>query len=1116
MRTFIDVTINGVKVPSYEVSVSFGVDQISGDMQISVRNRPAWLQDNMSIDIWGGSTQSSGLIARGFTSGLSRDFSATSCVNPDTIVGTNNGAYLQMPWGDPPKIYGSAASNPQTDGSIVQNIVESMGIDSSLTHIEDAGIDLGTVQPITWNTGDAGYSIIQKIDEAAGYLTYCDKANVMRRVQWNGIPTTNGAYTFEEGGRLRSMSHTHSISGIFNKVVVEGLQIEDEVITAEASAPSPYIPTPPTYISTTVSNDYIETVEHATAVAQYTLNRLNRPVEQYSVTVDGTFDISPGMTVTINNPTKGIYAESFYVWHVDHRITMDSNGEGDFETSMTLIGGYASDIEIEYLPPVIQLAISSFREYIDGTGAITTVVCDASGSYDPDGSIVQYEWSVSTGTPSSAVTTTPYFSFYVDDSVTSVDVTVIATDSTAVTAELTQTHTINVSELVSETIWAISATKAYVTLDGGETFNEYTFPSGTGTALARYSGSWGQMFGTSTGHVYVSQHYLDDPQDTQPHDSTAVDAIWITEQVETKRGWVAFHDGAVYLTDDAGASWNPRGTIPGSGTVYDIQEAVGGTGTLHAARGDSVYRSYDEGINWESILTVSGSTIRQMAFGFERYFAVANGGANYGVYDLDTGELVTADASISSAVSMTVGWKTPYLLLANSNGRVGISDFTATTLLDYTNGTPSMIVRSGNEEGIVYAATDHGIEKSVDYGATFFESMLTSQVITQVGFGPVAEPENDHDGYIYIPGDTSFFYASPGASSWNEVARPSFWNANNIKVWRVEPSTTNGDTLILSSEGYPIVSNGTSIVGSTGGPSPLAMTFDHGDTWVELVLPIPDGSTTKSGEFFAISYPVWHPTISGLWAVIGRHRTSGDVDKSYVWFGSTTVQGDGTYITHSYSYTRTTDLEGSTLYSAHFGNSTELLVADGTFNTIAGWIKREDGLFNKTIRRNISPPYGIGQNFFVSEAGSSRVAYTMTEGQGRLWKIPDYHTYYTTTASLIATSIYMSGEDYDPNNPDVLMPMVNGIYFQDNAVLSIISGTDAVPVERDGSTILCKDATYDRATRKYIGFLIKLDNTNGDCYLYNVETGEFSQKVNATLPIAALYVEDMTINMLKG
>lgn len=902
--TRIDVTINGILYTDAEdATLSFGTDQIAGRIQVRFPNRRTVWEKNQTIEVWGGSLDSMGLLARGHIIAFQAGYARAACKNPVTVIATNNGEKWQLPYqgdtGGADKDYAG-----QTDEAIVQNIAESMGVDPSLTFIQGSGRTFGTLAPVPWRNGEAGYGLVQKLDDVTGYLTFCDRSNVLRRVQWTGIPSQTGAYHLVEGGNLRDMQETDSVQGMYNRVIIRGIAIEDTQIEAIREAPNDLIPDPPGFITHTGGNELIETLEHADEMAQYKLNELNRANMTYEATCDGIADLTPGMTITVTCPRLRITAQSFYVQHVDQHVTRTSEGTGDFETRLALIGGYASDILIEPIPPVAMLTVNVFREYIDGVGPISVLVCDGSGSYDSDGAIATWSWSTSpAATPPDAVTTTPYFTCYVPAAETSVTVTLEVTDTTAATGSISLTVAIDNAALPAETIWLAGGTDAHVTLDGGETWADLASPGGSLNVLAPFGGSWGMLFGTDSGFVALSESFLVDAWEfaEQIHEpDVACTAVWVTEQAED-RLWAAFADGSVYGSVDRGVTWEARGTIPGDGDVTGIQEGVGGSGTLRAMRGTAVYLSEDEGIQWDEQEDV-GADATRLAFGFDHDFVGTAGGTPLvnNLKDGDDPTIPVLSPVVGNVTGLTFGWKTRRLFLSDDTGRVLVtdSDFADFVFAGWTNGIANHMVRSGSEEGVLYVASDQGFEKSIDGGATFFISAFPAVEQFMVGFGsasnPVVEP-----GYILMslsqrPTADGTLAQYDAEAGWTLIPGPTEYGAQYVRVVDLAINPFNNAEWLVHifpvGQGFEVTA--TRLEYNCSPPrSPLWLTLDAGATWTEVDIP-----TVAGAAYVRQAYGpniAWSETIDGEWAAGTQFRNASNDEFAAVFIGQKTIQASG-------------------------------------------------------------------------------------------------------------------------------------------------------------------------------------------------------------------------------
>lgn len=886
-----------------QFTASHSINQPANRFSFSVNSAQDWIRKNMEVEVWGGFAGRTGLLAKGYITTDSEQIDVGVCDNPFTYSGTNNGMLVTLAYpGDGVEELDKDYSG-QVDEAIVQNLAESAGIPSSMTSIIGKGRALGVVKPLIFQKGSTPWDLISRIDEAVGYLTFWGPDNVARRMQWFGIPSIGSSLTLEFGVNLKSYSLVKSIEGIRNKSIVRGVYNETTEIVASVQIDNPLIRNPPRFVADEYSNDLIETLPHANECAQYRLNQFNREVRDYAVTADGDHRYIPGMTVRCKIPARGI-DENFFIDTASHNITVDDTGEGEFSTSMVIIGGFDSAILIEGLPPVVYLTVNAFQEYEAGVGPITVVTCSASGTYSPNGDVVSYAWDIDPeGTPVNGTTTTPFFTTRIAGTPPSATVTLLVTDSASETGTTTQTVTINPSRIASETIWLAMPNMVRCSTNGGNSWNEFNTAShGDPICLAPRAGSWGQIWGCSNGKLIVSPDFLTtDPNVIDIGATDPVRAVWITEGADD-RVWALCDDGSVIFSANRGIDFDVVGLIEGAGQAHWIQEDYSGNGTINVCYGDSVYRSYDSGTTFETVYTFDGGIAQALAFGYGKYYAL--GTTSPYIVDLE-GDDPTLDApSLTIPTAITLGVRQPCIIMADDDGRVYRSGEDLATLeqVGTTTGSLYHLVRSGGEEGIVYAGTTEGFEKSVDYGTTWFLSGdFSGQAVRMIGYGDVRGPDPGK-ARIYVGAHKALYVYEMGSTAWQSQTVPSFIVTESRNIIGVYPQPNSSTLCVIHVSGTMECVDGILRLDGSTGESPFYITTTAGETWEPLIIKFPDTwEDQEIGYTYDLIRLIWDYTDTSRWNL--SFVEGGGDPQPIVFFGTTVLQVDGSHILAVYDYT---------------------------------------------------------------------------------------------------------------------------------------------------------------------------------------------------------------------
>jgi hypothetical protein len=708
-RITLDVRVDGRAVSEViEVSVSLGFDQANAQATLFCRARPSWAEEGKAVEIWAGYNGQTALIFRGELSGITwEDGPARVGLDCRDLL-----ARTRLPWGG-----GEYEDAEIDDAALIRNRLEKMGIPSSVAHIESSGWVLGTVFPILLKDGDVSWSLIEEIDTLAGHRTFTDSAGVIRRMRVSGTPGAEGAYLITTAQLLEKPRRVRSRDGIINKCVVTGLTYEGLVVggpgVAEAQANNPYVPNPPGYITEEIQSDLVEDDATALAIARRVVSDKNRRPESLELPIVGDPRIQPGMTLTVEADGLETGSANVFVEHVDHRIGQT------FVTTIRTTGGTLSG----YIAgePVAIFDLQLFLEGEDtgaGVEALLVATVDGNQSYDPDGQIVDYAWTVSaTGaTPEPASGSGPVFRFVVDAGATDLTITLTVTDADDLTGTLTRTLPVPRSQALVEDLYTAEGVLVACSSDGEQTWREAT-PTDEATCLAPFAPDWGQIWGLADGHIVATFDKLQsDLVDLgAPHGAVACTAVWVHER-DTTRVWAGFADGAVAFGQldrtAQTAAWSVVGTIP-EGPVQEIRESYGVLGGLRATAGAAYYGSEDAGTSWSLLHTFD--TAWRMAAGFERNLA---SGLNSDPPLFEEGGLLpTIPSGVTHIRGITMGWRTWAIYAADDAANLYATgpDFAALadTLDDAPAGVNHMI-RSGNLDGVVYLGCGDG---SGDNGA---------------------------------------------------------------------------------------------------------------------------------------------------------------------------------------------------------------------------------------------------------------------------------------------------------------------------------------------------------------------------------------------------------------
>lgn len=627
-----------------------------------------------------------------------------------------------------------------TAGAIIADLCARYGV--PVGDLADSGKTWGNLEPIGLMPGDSGWSLVEKLDEAEGYRTIGGEDGTARRIPWSGVPGAVGR-TYTQGVDLFAGSLEEDRTGTYNRVSATGLPQTgttgvEFTPAATLSAPSPYIPTPPTYRAVSYSSDLFETEDDCAAYCARKLGELNRlrGAMPFELAV-GDPTLRPGMAVAIDAARLDVRPGArFRVTEVRHDF-----GEGLNTSGTLLLASVGTGFSANQAPVAI-VRVTIFAERLaDGT-ELTEFALDGSDSYDPElgkAGIVSFVW---TGTPT-APTVLPGSGGKVAVVRFAGAVPAGATAMLAVTDDLGKVGRARVSldrvdaPVNTRDLIAAVKTALIVSRDGQRTWREITAGGAsiaavgvTEFAAAEYGLAW-----DAAGTLY--KFLADDTATARPTVAacTAASIALTGADPETPSGrcWAGSADGRVWFSADDGATWVAKSPAPNGGRVSHIQESPFQDGDIEMAAGNAAYRSFDQGGTWavEYQHPNAALTANRIATGFGQGWigfggpAGDDGGASRlkerdAKADLDAG----TPAKPLNIVGLTMAIERPYLyaldVSAAGVGRAFGAPSDASGTLgalfynDSQHGPPRHLVRDGRFPGLLYIAARDELAKSND------------------------------------------------------------------------------------------------------------------------------------------------------------------------------------------------------------------------------------------------------------------------------------------------------------------------------------------------------------------------------------------------------------------
>jgi PKD repeat protein len=352
----------------------------------------------------------------------------------------------------------------------------------------------------------------------------------------------------------------------------------------------------------------------------------------YSVTLtvtdnDGATDSAHATKIVMNRSPVAIFTESAHTVSTNENIHFDASesydpdgtivsyswnfGDGDTVTGVSVSHSYAASgtytvtltvtdddgatDSITATKTVMNRApVASFTETAEIVDTEETISFDASDSYDPDGTIVDYSWDFGDGTKGTAVSVQHAYS---QDGTYTVTLTVTDNDGATDTTEATKT-VLNRSPIASftESAHTVSSSEN-IHFDASESHD----PDGV---IVSYSWDFGDG-NTATG-VEVDHTYEDDSVYTVTltviDDDDATGSATATKNVLNRPPLASFTENATIVSQDEAIHFDASDSYDPDGTIVNYLWDFGDGNTATGVTSD---HAYSEDGNYTVTLTVT-------------------------------------------------------------------------------------------------------------------------------------------------------------------------------------------------------------------------------------------------------------------------------------------------------------------------------------------------------------------------------------------------------------------------------------------------------------------------------------------------------------------------------
>lgn len=650
----------------------------------------------------------------------------------------------------------AAAWESITDGALVSDILTRLyGV--TQVNIADSGTTLATLAPIVLQPDDNGWRLIDELDRLLGYKTFDAPDGTVLRIPWSGVPSGTASLTLTEGVNVKVAQRKRSRSGIYNLITCRGLPgITGSTgipfqPTAQRFADSPYVPDPPRYqAEPDFQTPLAETAEVCDAYCARRLGELNRLQETCDVDlIAGDASLRPGATLAVVSARLGYDAAMrFRVEQVQQR-----SGLGGFQTHLGVLGAYASDGFNPNQRPIAQIAAKLEREQLDDGSTLVVAYLDGSGSYDPDGTLVNYAWTGSPVTPTATNKGLTANAIYTGDIPSGATVALTVTDDQGATGSQTLALDDPSFEIFTRDLWLAVSSDLLFSLDGQVTWQSAGVAA---VGCARQASDTYQLAWTSGGDLYKVTAATP-PAPTAALTGKGVTSVWIGYTFARGFTGVCYagcSNGDIYRSADGGATWARMGA-PTAAAIGDLQESAYAEGELSCVAGPSLWHSFDAGASWTAQYTHPNTALTavRVTTGFGQGWVAFSGTAAVGeasriqerndLADLDVPGAAKPITPTGLALALTEDRLYLTDVDSGGDGRTWTAAADASGTFDQgawdqaTYGAPNDLMRDGAIPGLIFVAADKGLIKSPDEFATNYVSkaLASPQVGKMIGIG---------------------------------------------------------------------------------------------------------------------------------------------------------------------------------------------------------------------------------------------------------------------------------------------------------------------------------------------------------------------------------------------
>lgn len=593
----------------------------------------------------------------------------------------------------------------------ITNVMNRAGIvESDIASIDDPSggiMNVGAIEAICHTPDenlDSIFADLLKMNGATAYVLPASGKVKVAAISRIPPAAPSLVYSNRESNAYRwnKVSHTlEGIEGIVNRMTATGGMVEDGVQVTQT-----WTAVGIDGRADDISCDYWQTQSQVDWASEFYGRLKCREEQVFEVTAPVDLDVLPGMACVIDAPDNGLYRTPALITEVSTRGTemtlTCSVGPG-------LTDGYATG-----MLPTADFAVMVVAERVLVNGqpeTIYDVYCDASRSFDPDGSIVSYQWSVSgatpLNTPASAAQT-----LIALDSLANVTVTLTVTDNATAgnTGNLTRSLDAPEIEIWTRVLSTACNSDGWRILTDQDGWKSYIRAGYSCVSVPRFNEDGPLLSLWDDGKVYQWQEYHADPVHIGTLPGNAGTIIALTEAAPDYA--FASHGAVLYHSTNGGTSWDTLHTF--SGTITTIEAGYNDPSYIRVTVGNEVYHSFSGGLSWAVVVSgASGATIQAIASSGSGHLAVLTGGSSAAdavmfdeAYAVNWTGVTTPPTALDSATALLTeagfivsnsGTDKLYKLLWNdATGKFDASE------LPITPASPSALIRDGLMPDLVY------------------------------------------------------------------------------------------------------------------------------------------------------------------------------------------------------------------------------------------------------------------------------------------------------------------------------------------------------------------------------------------------------------------------------